>query len=137
VTSLLLDTHCFVWLLLGCDELNPKILASIETAAREHHLTLSAVSVWEIGMLVSKQRLKVPRPIRQWMDEALATPGLALAPLTADIAIEATLLPGEFHGDGADRFLAATARVNGATIVTRDRRLLDYSKQGHIRAVAA
>ena len=75
-------------------------------------------------------------PLRDWVDRALQAPGVYLAPLDALSAVESTLLPGEMHGDPADRFLIATARTQGKALATRDRAILDYAKQGLVGAVA-
>jgi PIN domain nuclease of toxin-antitoxin system len=66
-------------------------------------LLVSVISVWEIGMLESKGRLLLNLPCEAWVREALKTPGLTLAPLTPEIAVDSTRLPGAFHGDPADR----------------------------------
>jgi len=50
----------------------------------------------------------------------LATPGLELAPLTPEIALDSSRLPALFHGDPADRIIIATARRMSARILTRD-----------------
>jgi PIN domain nuclease of toxin-antitoxin system len=44
-------------------------------------------------------------------------------------------LPSQLHDDPVDRILVATARIEGLTLVTRDRALLDYATQGHLRAL--
>jgi PIN domain nuclease of toxin-antitoxin system len=62
------------------------------------------------------------------VDRALAAPGIYFAPLDALAAVESTLLPGETHGDAADRFLIATTRTQGRILATRDRQILQYSK---------
>jgi PIN domain nuclease of toxin-antitoxin system len=64
--------------------------------------------------------------------EALAAPGLALAPITPEIALESSRLPGLFHGDPADRIIVATARRTGAQLMTRDRELIQYGRKGHL-----
>jgi hypothetical protein len=46
-------------------------------------------------------------------------------------------LPGALHGDPADRILGATARILRATLLTKDRSLLDYSRQHHVRTLSA
>jgi PIN domain nuclease of toxin-antitoxin system len=56
--------------------------------------------------------------------------------LTPKILLDSTALPGSPPADPADRIIAATARVQGFVIVTRDRKLLDYAREGHIRAIA-
>jgi len=49
--------------------------------------------------------------------------------------MESSFLPGSLHRDPADRIIAATAREYGHTVITRDRALLDYARQGHLAAV--
>ena len=107
----------------------------ITEAAGEGTLLLSVFSVWELGMLEAKGRIQLSAPCEEWVRKALATRGLTLAPLTPEIALESTRLPGSFHGDPADRIIAATARRMGARLLTRDGKLLDYARQGHIRVV--
>lgn len=88
-------------------------------------------------MLEKRGRVALPMNIRTWVDQALSKPGIAVAPLTPEIMIESVHLPGEVHGDPADRMLAATARVLGATLVTKDDQLIQYSRQRHVRALEA
>ncbi len=66
----------------------------------------------------------------------LRLPGVVLEDLTADILIDSSLLPTPIHGDPADRIIIATARALDLTIVTRDRLILDYAADGHVRALA-
>lgn len=65
----------------------------------------------------------------------MARPGIRLAALTAEIAIDTSYLPGAFHSDPADRMVVATARRLGAAVVTRDRKILDYASAGHVAAM--
>jgi PIN domain nuclease of toxin-antitoxin system len=95
------------------------------------------ISVWEVGLLDSKGRISLTMDCERWITEALATPGLQLAPLTPAIALHSTRLPGEFHGDPADRMLVATARMEGAQLLTKDQRILDYARMKHIRVLSA
>lgn len=95
------------------------------------------MSVWEVGMLEAKGRLELKMNCREWIRQALATPGLALVPPTPEIAIESSRLPGPFHGDLSDRLLVATARIAGLSLMTKDSRLLEYGRHGYVRVVAA
>lgn len=70
-----------------------------------------------------------------WFARLLTLPGIRLVPLTPHAAIASSLLPGRLHGDPADRLLLATARETGATLVTRDRKILAYAQQGHVKAL--
>jgi PIN domain nuclease of toxin-antitoxin system len=98
--------------------------------------SVSIISVWELGMLDAKGRISLSIPCEAWVDAALARTGLHLTGLTPAIALAASRLPGTLHGDPADRIIAATARALDATLITSDRRLLDYCEEGHLRARA-
>lgn len=133
----LLDTHAWIWLLLGDPILQKKAaLAAIEQAALDARLLVSAISVWEIGMLEAKGRIVLPLDIMQWVENALAVPGIRLHPLTPAIAVQSSRLPGAFHGDPADRILVATARTLGAVLVTRDTKILAYGAAGLVKTLA-
>ncbi|MGI8745915.1 MAG: type II toxin-antitoxin system VapC family toxin [Bryobacteraceae bacterium] len=137
-SPLLLDTHCWLWIQSGGDgELSRSAVAEIEHAGGRGALLVSAMSVWELSMLAAKGRIILRTPLLEWVHEALKTPGLSLVPLSPEIAVESTQLPGQFHGDPADRIIVASARYTGATLLTRDRGILSYSKQEHVRAIAA
>jgi PIN domain nuclease of toxin-antitoxin system len=71
------------------------------------------------------------------MTEAVSAPGLSIEPLLPQVAVEASLLSERFHRDPADRLIVATARVTNTTLMTRDRRILDYAARGHLAAVSA
>jgi PIN domain nuclease of toxin-antitoxin system len=72
-----------------------------------------------------------------WVEEALTKPGISLASLTPEIAIESSNLPGNLRGDPADRIIVATARAWNATLLTKDQRLIEYSRQRHVRVLEA
>jgi PIN domain nuclease of toxin-antitoxin system len=82
-------------------------------------------------MLEAKGRVHLQLPCEQWVKEALATPRLTPTPLTPEIALDSTRLPGEFHGDPADRIIVATAGMKTRP-ATRDERVIRYGKQRHI-----
>lgn len=88
-------------------------------------------------MLEQRGRVALPMNIRTWVDQALKQPGISVAPLTPEIVIESVHLPGELHGDPADRILVATARVLGAKLLTKDAQLIRYSRQRYVKAVEA
>jgi PIN domain nuclease of toxin-antitoxin system len=135
---LLLDTHCWLWAQLGLvRRLSQAALKAIQNAESEGGLRVSVISVWELAMLEKRGKLALPMDVRTWVEEALSKPGISVAPLTPEIAIESVHLPGELHGDPADRMLVATARILGATLLTKDAQLIRYSQQRHVRALQA
>lgn len=78
-------------------------------------------------MLVTKGRLRLDRDPLVWVQEALQLPRVTFLPLTPEIAVASTRLPGGLDGDPADRILAATALHLGAPLITRDRDLRGYA----------
>jgi PIN domain nuclease of toxin-antitoxin system len=130
---ILLDTHAWIWLMNGDEPLrSSSALAPLERAARTSSLRVSTISVWEVGMLEAKGRIKLPIPCEQWIDQALDAPGIALASISPAIALASSRLPGDFHGDPADRILVATARYLQADLLTRDRQTIAYGQAGHV-----
>ena len=131
-----LDTHIWVRVLAQDVELSrPSFLRALAEVQQAQGLRLAAISLWETAMLVSKGRLKLEKPVLEWMQAALSVPGLELVPLGPEIAADSSFLPGEFHGDPADRQLVATARHLGAQLVTFDGAILAYGAQGWVSVV--
>ena len=135
MTASLLDTHYWLWLQTGnADRLFPKVRDEILSIQRSSQLYLSAVSVWELARLIADGHMNVGMSIDRFVQEATISGGLQLLPLTTQILIESTRLPGNIHRDPSDRLLAATAREHGLTLITRDSLLLQYAQQGHLNA---
>ncbi len=129
--TLLLDTHTLVWSINEGPRLGKGAKESIRVAGDEGRVIVSAITPWEIALLVSKGRLTLEEDVMDWVRDALTIPGLTLVPLDPEIAVASTRLPFEMHADPADRILVATARHLGATLVTADGALLEFAKQGY------
>ncbi|HEX5071350.1 MAG TPA: type II toxin-antitoxin system VapC family toxin [Vicinamibacterales bacterium] len=127
-----LDTHAWLWWVDGGRRLSRPATRSIDRAQASDDLWLSMISVWEIGKKIEKRQLLLDRPLDEWLDAALALPGLQIAELTRPVLAESCRLPQPFHDDPADQIIVATARDRGATIVTKDDRILSYR---HVRSV--
>jgi PIN domain nuclease of toxin-antitoxin system len=120
---IVLDTATWIWRASDPKRLTTSARRAIDQAERA---LVSAISVWEVAMLVAKRRIQLDRPVEQWVDIALALPGIQLAPLEPAIAVRSTKLPGEFHPDPADRIIVATALENAVPIITPDDRIRSY-----------
>lgn len=129
----LLDTHVFLWLMQGNVDLKQR--DRLEQAAQWGGLRLSVISCWEVGMLASRNRIHFPMTCEDWLMQSLKAPGLTLQPLTPEAAVVASYLPGEFHGDPADRMLVATARTHQLILATRDEKILAYGAQGFVKTL--
>ena len=136
---LLLDTHVWLWLAFGTPEkLRPGARKALEQAGASSPLLVSIISVWEVALLESKKRLRLPMSVSEWVERALDRPEIRLIGLEhASSVIDSCRLPGDFHPDPADRLLVATARRENAVFVTQDRKILEYGAGGHVRVMAA
>lgn len=123
----LLDTHIWLWGMLEPNRIGPKTLLELRNSANE--IWLSPISIWEALLLNAKGKIHLSLDLVEWLAESTA--GTREALLTHEIALVAQQLP--LHGDPADRFLAATAKVLDLTLVTADERLLGL---GNIRTLA-
>lgn len=134
--AVLLDTHVWLWLTQGTDRLDETIgLRAIESARKSGGIYLSIISIWEVGMLVAKGRYRIRQELKDWVDAALDVRGLIVHPMTVGIAMNCTRLPGQIHGDPADRILVATARELDIPIITADAAIMAYSHDGHVKAI--
>lgn len=117
----LLDTHVWLWWLLGSDDLPPRERAALDHLASRAALRLAAVSLWEAQMLYAKRRLVLDRPFDIWIRDAVAA--IEVVPLDVEVVIALDGLPTIFHGDPADRLIVATARAYRLPLATHDQRI--------------
>jgi PIN domain nuclease of toxin-antitoxin system len=121
---ILLDTHAAIWLVEGNPALGPRSKSQARRAATNNELVVSAISFWELALLITKGRLRSRRSAAEHRATIVAA-GIRELPLTGDIALRAVDLEN-LPDDPADRFIAATAIVHGATLMTGDDRLLAW-----------
>jgi len=117
---IVLDTHAWIWWISDPEKLSSKANHAIQQTKT---IGIAAISCWEIGMLVAKQRLTLDREVGLWIKQSLALPPSRLLALEPDIAILSCQLPGNFHADPADRMIVATALHHGAPLITKDERI--------------
>lgn len=117
----LLDTHVLVFWYADAPELGAAHRA-IVTKAEEagERLGVSAISMWEIAKLVERERLRITRPLEDYLVDVEGNEAIEVLPLTARIAVESTRLGLGFPRDPADQIIAATARCHGLVLLTRD-----------------
>jgi PIN domain nuclease of toxin-antitoxin system len=122
---LLLDTHVVHWLAVDAPNFGRQCRARLQSAKRDD-IVVSAVSIWELGLLVRKGRLRPPlgTDVRTFTSRLAATQ-IGMVDLDLAAVLDAEDLP-DFHDDPADRFLVATARVRDLTFITADWRILNW-----------
>jgi PIN domain nuclease of toxin-antitoxin system len=136
--AVLLDTCAVIWLANG-DPMTRAATAAIIGAGLADGVFVSPVSAWEIGMLSRPNPgrsavLFMPDP-KTWFTRVMSGSGIREASLTAEIAIDASFLPGDLRGDPGDRLLVATARYLRLPIVTRDHSIIAYGHRGHAQVI--
>jgi len=77
-------------------------------------------------MLVAKDRLRLTMDVQVWIDIALQRQKVRLLPLSPEISVLSTRLPGDFHGDPADRLIAATSLVYNAPLLSADHKIQNW-----------
>lgn len=130
----MLDTHALLWWANGDSQLSAKAKAAIdaELAAEAGLVLISAISAWEIAMLVNADRLTLTMGVDDWLATVAEIEGMRIVAVDHEVAVESTRLPGVFHKDPADRMIVALARHNNAPLVTADSKIQDYK---HVRCI--
>lgn len=131
MNDLLLDTCALLWLATGAE-----MTKASREAVASRSLHVSPISAWEIANLVRKSRIAFTLPVVTWFRQATGKMAATTPQLTVEILANSCGLPGAPPDDPADRIIIATAREADMTVVTRDRLILDYSRAGHVRALA-
>jgi PIN domain nuclease of toxin-antitoxin system len=114
------DTHAWIWWLSDPQRLSARARASLEEADR---IGVSAISLWEVSMLVASGRIEVDPGVGTWLRRALAADKIELLPLSVEVSVEGAALLQEMGGDPADWLIVATARQEKARLVTKDARI--------------
>jgi PIN domain nuclease of toxin-antitoxin system len=138
-SAVLLDTCAVIWLANG--DLSADVSDIIVAAGLSEGIFVSPISAWEIGMLGRPRASRMPSlefmpDPKTWFARLMAGPGIKAAAFTSDIAVDASYLPGDIHGDPGDRLIISTARSMQIPIVTRDSRIIAYAAAGHVQVIA-
>jgi PIN domain nuclease of toxin-antitoxin system len=124
---IVLDTHVLLWWANGSTGLlSTPALTALDTARSESQVLVSAITAWEIAMLVQNGRIELAFDLDVWLNTVRAIDRLRFVPIDPEIAVASVRLPGDLHRDPADRFIVATAHRFGAHLMTADEKLRAY-----------
>ena len=129
----IIDTHILIWCLIEKEKLTQNEVTSISQAQLDGSLLVSSISLWEIAMLVHKKKISVFARVVDFLEEIEKLPGIQIVQIDSKIASESIALTDNFHGDPADRMIVATAKVHSANLITRDKKIIQWAKNGEIR----
>lgn len=120
----LLDTHVWIWWLLGDDRLPKGWAAALDRLPEQDRPLLSDISLWEVATLVDLGRLTLHLPLDAWLARAAAPATVRRVAIGPDVVTVMNSLPSTFHRDPADRVIVATARALHRPLATCDGRIL-------------
>ncbi|MFS8981680.1 type II toxin-antitoxin system VapC family toxin [Cupriavidus necator] len=129
---IVLDTHTLVWWVAEDETLSKKAKAAIDRELEGGQIIVSAISAWEIAMLVEREKLVLSMDVGSWLATVAEIEAVHFLPIDIDIATKSVDLPGEFHKDPADRMIVATARKLAAPLVTKDEKIRAYK---HVKSI--
>ena len=121
---IILDTCILIFDALAPEKLSEKAVKAIKKAEADKNLFCAGISLWEIGMLISKKRLNVDIEIKEFLELIVQSRNIEVLNITPEIAEISTTHPELKHGDPADRIIAATTIAHFGDLVTCDQKLL-------------
>lgn len=128
---IVLDTHALVWWVTGDLQLSANASAAIAKEQQDAgQILVSAITSWEIAMLVQKERMALAMDLDEWLAAVEGMDGIRVVPISSRVAVQSVQLPGDFHKDPVDRFIVALAREMNAPLITADDNIHAYP---HVR----
>ena len=121
---MILDTHTLIWVDRSDPNLGTTTLNLVENTWRNGMVAVSAISFWEVAMLVDRKRIVLPVPVNQWRMDWLQS-GLVEIPIDGKIGLLSCQLE-DFLKDPADRFIVSTAMTQKVPLLTADQKILEW-----------
>jgi PIN domain nuclease of toxin-antitoxin system len=129
---IVLDTHVWVWYVSNPERLSNRAMKSLKTAANENAIFISSISAWEVALLVANNRLQLTMDVTDWIVRSETLPFFQFVPVDNSIAVRSVNLPQPLHSDPADRIIIATSHAIGASLITKDQKILNYD---HVKTI--
>lgn len=129
---IVLDTHALIWWVSDDPALSEAAKQAIEQELLNGDVVISAISAWEIALLVERGRLSLSMDVSTWLSMVEQIDGVHFMPVDVEISVKSTHLPGEFHKDPADRMIVATARKLAVPLISKDEKIRNYA---HVKTI--
>jgi PIN domain nuclease of toxin-antitoxin system len=115
----LLDTHTFLWLVMGSTQLSALAAAAIRDPVNQ--VLLSVASIWELAIKTThaNRPLVLSDSLDVFISKWTSTYQLDILPILEPHALEVALLPVH-HRDPFDRILIAQSRVESMSLASAD-----------------
>jgi len=131
---IVLDTHALIWWVNGDSKLSARARKVIESEMTVDggRILVSAITAWEIAMLIKNNRLALTMDLNEWLDTVRSIDAVQFVPIDNEVVVQSVQLPGDFHPDPADRMITALARHYSAMLVTSDDKIRNYR---HVKTI--
>ncbi len=125
---ILLDTHAWIWFVSNPELISTHAMEKINEAVHKKAVLISSISVWEVSLLVKRNRLSLTLDLKEWISRSESLPFFSFLPVDNEIAHKSVLLPPPLHDDPADRIIIASAIIKNAILITKDKKMQNYPK---------
>ncbi len=125
---IVVDTHIIIWNALKPEMLSKKAEKAISAANNSDGIIFCEISLWEIAMLMHKERLSIDVEYLEFIKLILESNEYVFLGITPEIAELSTDLFSDNNKDPADRIIAATSIIENAKLVTADKKLRQSKK---------
>ena len=117
---ILVDTHVVVWLAFDQERISRKARTAIDEARKNADgLAISDITLLELATLATRGRIRLDISLESFLQEVEAR--FVVLPISGRACARAMGLPSTYPKDPADRVIAATALVEGLSLLTADR----------------
>jgi PIN domain nuclease of toxin-antitoxin system len=117
---IVLDTCAIIWDALEPEKLTSNATAAIENADQNKTLIISDISIWEISMLIQRNRLEVNTTATNFVNLYLESRNIIVQQISPEIAELSVGFGSEINNDPADRIIVATSIIQNAKLITAD-----------------
>jgi PIN domain nuclease of toxin-antitoxin system len=121
--TIVLDTHVIIWDALDQKQLSKLVIETVEKADNENSLLISDISLWEISMLIDKERLKIDAEILEFLEALINLRSFTIVPIDHEIAAKSVQFLQVIQSDPADSIIVATAFCKNAILVSADKKI--------------
>lgn len=118
-----LDTHVLIWWLGNQEKLSKKALAEIKNAHQQKSIYISAITIWEIALLVKKKRLKLSMDYDEWIKKVMKISSIKITDINYKIAEKSVFMDGFEGHDPADRMIIASCLSLDSYLISADRKI--------------
>lgn len=123
--KIVLDTSALIYWTLDPAKLS---VPAANAIAQATEITVSAISIWEIGRKAKQGKLDLPLSIHAYVDRLNRLERVTIEAVTLAVWLENLTLDWA-HRDPADRTIVATAVLAGCPLISSDQIIREFYSQ--------